>query len=473
MSADETSFWEQFVAEDALNKAADTPQATQNSIAGPEELAFWGQFEQEAPKRSIGSRALRAPVSALHGAAQAAQDIFGFSPTLAGAERSMKGQEERAPTLYPETALEKGLSRAARSATSTAALGGGRKLAGLAASGAFAAQGVEEAGGGPVLQLVAELLPIAAQPIVSGTLVASKASKPFVEGAKRLGMTSKEIAPLVRGGTAENLSKSFLAKPSTRNKIVQETRGGVTRALETADEAVAKIGNLPEDLRTSLLDKWSELTTKVATGVGEFPGDQAAAKFLREEMGQIGKKRLTGQDLGKLYRSINQRPIIRDSEVGRMAKEQILETLKKANPSAGADFELGNQIYSRLKIIEGGPRHAGENLNKAELYGLVRGLADPKKGSVSAISAFGSHIVLRSAFTHVVSGPRGHRVVQKMFSALADGKPAVAQAAARKLDEMVNEQIEAQGGPGVSISNPTQAAGLGLFHRSKGRLPTP
>jgi len=403
------------------------------------------ESEKPQPLRAAG----RLGLSALIGAARGASQL--------GGQPDLRRPQERGEFFSPETGLEKGVARGAEAALTTAALGGGGKVAGLAASGGLLGQAVEEAGGGPAAQFVAEILPVALSPVVAGKLVPSKANRPFVKAAKRLGMTDKEIAPLVRGGKANSLAKSFIAKPSTRKKIVAQSEKGVQKALRSADEAVAKIGPLPQDLRTDILESFGELSGKVEGGIGELAGDKAAANFLRQEMRQIAPKELTGNDLRKLYRAINDKDALRSSEVGRLAKEKIVEVMTKANPTAAKDFETANQLYRRLKIIEGGPRHAGERLDRMELYGLVTGIATGHTGG--AIKSYAGAEGLRSAFTKAVSGPRGHRLVQKMFSALAEGKPAVAQAAAKRLLQDTEEDLSEE--PGIPVKS-NRVAGLGL-----------
>lgn len=432
---------------------------TEYEESSPDDFGFVAE-ETTSPLMRGGRTLGRLGLAALEGVTKSASQLGG-QPDLLAIRQAQLGEPARTPFFEAETGLEKGVSRAAEAALSTAALGGGGKIAGLAAGGGFLGQAVEEAGGGPTSQFVAEILPLAFSPVAAGKLVPSKAQKPLVDAAKRLGMTNKELAPLIRGPGAHGLSQSFLAKPATRKKIVEQSEKGVNRALSNADEAVRKIGEISQDLRTGLLDSFNELASKVEAGVGELAGNKKAASFLRQEMRQIAPRELTGNDLRKLYRAINENAVLRQSEVGRIAKETIVDTIAKANPQAAKEFQTANQLYTRLKVIEGGPRHAGERLDRMELYGLVTGIATGHTGQ--SIKTYLGTEGIRSSFTKAVSGPRGHRLVQKMFSALAEGKPAVAQAAAKRLLEETEQYDGKEESPRFSKR---QIAGLGLVKKA-------
>lgn len=386
-------------------------------------------FEEE---KSYGGPVGRVGLSFLQGLINTAQELTGGKELA-----KIRGAK---PIYEPQSGLEKALTRGTEAALSTAALGGTGVVSGLAGIGGVLGQGAEEAGLGGGAQFVAEVAPFILAPLASGKVLASKSEKPLVDAAKRLGLNDKEIAPLIRGKKATSLGRSFVAKPSTREKVVERTRRGVDGALNRATKKVVDLGELPQNLRTDVIEGLDSLATRAQSKVGTIPSEEKAVGFLRKEAQKIARKELTGKDLSALYRSLNKRFGATPPEVVRDAKELLLGVMEKASPSAASDYRAANELFSRLKMIEAGPGRAANYMDRAELYGLVSGIAAGHPGPAAA--GFAVADTTRRAFTHVMTGPRGQRLAAKVVKSVAEGKPAVAQAAAKRLLEDTQKEEE-------------------------------
>jgi len=407
-----------------------------------DELGFVeGDTQSASP--GLATKIGRGALSALTGATRAARSLAGtekIAKARASETARATGREVKEDFYEPETGLEKGIARGSEAALTTLALGGAPATAGLATAGGFLGQAAEEAGAGPGLQLAAELLPLIGAPVAAGKLLPKRADKSMVEAAKRLGMSDKQIAPLVRGRGATALGRSFIAKPATREKIVRRTKSGVDRAIDRANQQVGKIGEVTQDLRTGLIDRFEELASTTEQAIGTTAPEAKGVRFLRHELRKIGRQDLTGNDLRRLYRAANKEFGGSPPEIVREAKNAIVEVISKASPEAGTDFRAANEIYARFKGIEAGPSRAAEYMDRAELWGLITGVGTGHP--LGALETFAAAEGGRRAFTNVMMGPRGQRLAAKMLKGLQDGNRAAAQAAAKRL--IKETQIESE-----------------------------
>jgi hypothetical protein len=366
-------------------------------------------------------------------------------------------------------------------------IGAGGKLAKVAAlggAGGAASYGAEKAGAGSIGQFVAGSLPFLAAGAISPKLTASGVEKGFIKQAEFMGASPKEIAPLVASPLRKKLGESFVTKASTRQKILNDVQKGADKVINWAQNSTEAIGAVPQTLRKQVLRDLSgvlkESTTKAGIGAGNLavgrvvsrnlsrlqdkkpstikavapPPPKKLGRIVRRDLSRLKDvkkraekavappppKKLTGTDLWDMYREINDSKAMRESRLGQQVKSIIREAIGEASPTAGEQFNFANRYYARAKSLKKGFKNAGGKLDRIEQFGLMASIIAGHP-IVGAASFFGSEAA-RTAFTKAMASPRGHKIFQKMATAVDQGKNALALSAAKKLQEEVDKYME-------------------------------
>lgn len=259
-----------------------------------------------------------------------------------------------------------------------AATGGGLKaLATLAGSG-LAGQGIREAGGPEALATGTEIAGSILPSLLQGRLVPKGSdAKKTVEAGRHIGLTEKQITPLVQGEKkVATLSK--VARKGTKTKelfaSIKQKLGDSYDTIKSSKEAKV---NLPRAEQKSIIKEFSNIRNELLKTLEPSPDKQAAIDYIGKAINKLQNNTITPEHLVNFWQDINKSVKWNSLSGGKKSlaalKDPISKTLNKISPSLAKDFEMTNDLYSKYSQISKKlkPDLIDAIVNKGELLGAV------------------------------------------------------------------------------------------------------
>lgn len=400
-----------------------TPVENPNIVSQEESNGKY-RFVEEEPSR-LRSLVSAAPKGFAKELRQQLTHTLGFLPKTLGLEDKdtqlspVSDEEfyEKIENLLPtrENFAEQALERGGKIAP-YAAIGGGN-LAGQglrSALAGFLGQGAEEAGLPPWAQALAEL-PAFAGPNLGKKILPTKSQKELVEGARKLGLSEKEIAPLIQG---ENKQR-FLSKVVPR-------RGKTKKTLDKSYQALGKVYNRLSSSPIAEKTVAPELEDKILESFGEqikkFPSD--LRNLIKEDLSDLASGPISGTSLINFYQDLNHYIGKGHTKLG-ILKEPFYKAMNEISPELSRDFRLTNTLYSKYHNISGKlkPNLVDDLFSAATALKVIGGAS---LGNLPVlIETIGEHGA-RSLARELLLNPRLQNLSKKMMNALSSNKYAVA-----------------------------------------------
>lgn len=165
--------------------------------------------------------------------------------------------------------------------------------------------------------------------------------KELVEGARQLGMSEAQIAPLVREGWFADVLKKVSSKGTATSEALSETKGAIGNAFETlkkSENANRLISpKVYRKLVSELESANSGLTVK-------------AQDVVKKELENLYKGKKTPSALFEFTQKMN-RYFSELPELQAM-KKPILNALKQTDPNLAQKFSLANTLSNRFRAVE-------------------------------------------------------------------------------------------------------------------------
>lgn len=390
--------------------------------------------------RSIVSAPIKGMAKSVVGLGKLALDFFGdpnrifrsvTDPVIRGAEEKI---EERIPTQpeYLEKSLERG-GGLVLPAVLAAATGGGSILGAGASSlaGGFAGQAVEEAGGGPILQGLAEIGP-SALPRLARKIIPSSADQARILGmGRKFGMTEEQLAPLMPEAAKRRFFGKFAYSGEGAQEALQGTKKGIQniyQALETGPQAqqllspqatnqfIQDVNNLakrmPHNIRSQLKQDAADLVSSARQKGGFVP-----------------------EDLMNFYHDVSSRYNLGRPQL-ELFKGPIKDAIRSVDPHLASDFETVNRMYQ--KSIQIGrvlrPSEYEHLISLGEAYELGASVAKLDPGRLTRLLGV---VGFRKFSEKMLTSPRLQNMIKKTQDAVIKNQLPII----KRMGELIQEEF--------------------------------
>lgn len=252
--------------------------------------------------------------------------------------------------------------------------GGAKGLLSLAGAGT-AGQSLRELGAPELLATGVEIGGSILPSIVEGRLRPTRgsAAEQTVEQGRKVGLTEKQIAPLVQ---SENKVATVapLAKKGTKTKnrfaSIKESLGDSYTRIKASPEAQKALTRAEQhNMSTEFIKVRNELSRTLAPS----PEKEAAIAYIDKSLRTLRNGRVTPEHLVNFWQDINKTVKWNSIQGGKQAlarlKNPVADTLKRVSPQLAEDFEMTNSLYTKYAGISKKlkPDIIDSFINKAEL----------------------------------------------------------------------------------------------------------
>lgn len=302
------------------------------------------------------------------------------------------------------------------------ALGGGGKALSVLGGSGLLGQGSREIGAPEFVSSGIEIAAPLLQGSISGKLAPSKGVKTTVEAGRKIGLSEKQIAPLIQG-EAKTAILSKIARKGTKTKErfagIKESLGDSYNKIKLAPEAKIKLPNIEQ---ISLRKEFGGIRNELTKTLAPSPEKEAAIKYVEEALNTLRNVDVTPEHLVNFWQDINKSVNWNSISGGKKAlaqlKEPVSKVLKKVSPSLAEDFEMTNQLYSKYAQISKKlkPDLVDSFVNKGEIIaGFPAGLAIAQ-GNPYPLLALGGEVATRLMAREMLINPYFQNMAKKLVT---------------------------------------------------------
>lgn len=340
--------------------------------------------------------------------------------------------EEKLPT-QPEF-VEKSLERFGKMIP-YAAIGGWPGIA-RAVIGASAGQAVEEVGGGPIPQAVAEIIPAGLPSLGRKIVPSSTQQRQILDLGRKAGLTEKQLAPMM----PEDLKRRFFGKTASvgekaKEKLSEMRRGGSQVYQFVKGDVTAKNFLSPNELQ-----RFSSDMNKLGQDMPYAIRTQLKNDALDLVTSARQKGGVSGEDLINFYKDVSSR-----YNLGRTQLELFKGPIKKAihsiDQNLGKNFDIANEIWKRQAKIS-------KTLTPGEYEGLIdlgktfaTGVAAATGDTTTLIKILG-YTGYRKLSTAMLTSPRLQNLTKQAQNALEKNNIQALEKIGNLIAEEIGEEKE-------------------------------
>lgn len=309
-----------------------------------------------------------------------------------------------------------------------AALGGGGKALAVMAGSGGAGQTVREFGGPEWLASGLEIVPnLIHGAITSKVAPASKAAKETVNAGRKIGLTEKQLTPLIQSeGKAAVVSK--VARKGTKTKelfgSIKEKLGDSYNTIKASPQAKVK---LPNAEQISLRKEFGNIRNELSKTLAPSPDKEAALNYIEKSLESLRNVQVTPEYLVNFWQDINKSVKWNSINGGKKAlaalKEPISNTLKKVSPQLAEDFEMTNHLYSKYAQISKKlkPDLVDAFLNKGEIATAVPSALSLAYGNPLPLMGLGGEVATRLLAREMLINPYFQNIANKLVTNINSG----------------------------------------------------
>lgn len=395
------------------------PIAKSKYSATPEELEFASASMAEPMKEEIPWYKSY-PAAAIKGLTKG---IISLGESFGGLHqpRGMKEEQEQQRAELLEKALpseegfvEGALERGGKILPSALAGPGGITSA-LVRTGAAALSGetAKKLGAGETGQAIAEL-PAFLAPGLGKKIIPTKKQAEVVSEARRLGMTEKEIAPLIQSEKKQAALSKYAFKGDNTKEILQGSKKAVGNIYNALSESeVAKKTITPEI--------YQEMTEGFKKSFEKIPSEML--KKIAPDIKIMIEGDITGEKMMNFYHKLNHYINKGDAQLG-LLMNPLKKSIESVSTELAKDFKMANKLYERSAKIR-------KSLNpKSEEWfsKLMRGSA-PYRMAAGILSGYYPILLeaigeqaTRQLATKMLTSPRFQNLTKQMIDAAANNQ---------------------------------------------------
>lgn len=261
----------------------------------------------------------------------------------------------------------------------------GKAATSLAGAG-LAGQTLREAGAPEALATGTEIVGSLAPSLIKGKVAPSGKEKTLAEGARKIGLSEKEITPLIQPEKKVATLSKIAKKGEKTKELFSSIKDKLGDSYESLKSAPIAQKNIPSKQTSNLIRKFVDIETDLTKTLQPSPDKEAAIKFINGATEKLIRDGATPEELINFWQDINKSVKWNSIQGGKKAlarlKEPILETIKEIDPEMAKNFEVTNQLYSKYVNVAKKlkPDIIDSFANKAEMmavgpaaYGLATG----------------------------------------------------------------------------------------------------
>lgn len=342
----------------------------------------------------------------------------------------------------PQTRAGRYAKRIGEAGGSGLSLGAGAGTLGALGAGATAGQTVEELGGSPTAGALTELLTsLGAGALKGKVLPGSKEAQELAQAGRTLGLTERELAPLLKGRRGFALGSTFTRKTERLKKFADSIENKLGDAFKGVREEAAKYGDLSGAQSQKLVDKLGKTLEKVTKTHNPSDAEKAAANILQEAISNIDSQGSSYEKLISSYRSINQQPK-RVRNLLEPVKKAYASELAKASPELASDFNRSNRLYAQFmdRVSRMRPETFDKIINKAEAMGIGTGVLFAALGHPWLLKGILVESGLRSLSKQYLTNPYLQNLPNKLIHAIKNGKTKTAVNLIKEFKQYVKDE---------------------------------
>lgn len=361
--------------------------------------------------------------------------LFGLDQQLQGTLKTEPEAQEEIQRIFPtqEDFPEKILERAGR-LTPYTATGGGSVLGTATRTGlaSLLGQTAEEAGLPPAAQSIAEIFALGV-PAFSKKITPTAIQKPLVEGGREIGMTEKEITPLIHGK-----EKKILPKVSFKKFRTQKALEKSKTALDTAAEKLETHPSMDVVLASPQANTVMNNIDKIISS--KFSSDER--KLIKGDLEFLKSSPKSLGDFYKFFRDLN-KVISKNPEARKtlnLLKPEINNAIKEISPEFAKTFDLTNKLYSNyFNINEKLTPHWQDIFKSLAGRGVGHAILGPLLGYVPSLVVTAGEVGARNLAREMLINPRFQNLSKQIVKSLNENKIGIASQLWKRLTEEIRE----------------------------------
>ncbi len=311
----------------------------------------------------------------------------------------------------------------------------------------MAGQGIREGGGPEALASTVEIAPPLLHGAVSSKLApTSKSAKDTVEAGRKIGLTEKQIAPLVQG-EQKSAILSKVARKGTKTKqlssSIKETLGNSYNSIKNSTDAKVKI---PNSEQINIRKEFGNIRNEMSKTLAPSPEKEAAIDYIEKSLKTLRDVDITPEYLVNFWQDINKSVKWNSITGGKKAltelKDPISKVLKNVSPKLAEDFELTNQLYSKYAQISKKlkPDLVDSFVNKGEIITAIPSGLALVSGNPLPLLGLGGEVATRLLAREMLINPYFQNVASKLVTNFNSGSAKGVKDLVNQVQEYMNRK---------------------------------
>lgn len=300
--------------------------------------------------------------------------------------------------------------------------GAGKALSVMGGSGA-AGQVIRELGGPEWLASTLEIAPNLLHGAVTSKLASTtKAAKETVKAGRHVGLSEKQIAPLIQGERKTAVLSKVARKGTRTKKLFDSIKESLRDSYNNIKASPQAKVHLPNAEQIGLRKEFGNIRNELSKTLAPSPDKQAALDYIEKSLESLRNANVTPEYLINFWQDINKSVKWNSINGGKKAlaalKEPISNTLKKVSPQLAEDFEMTNHLYSKYVQISKKlkPDLVDSFVNKGEIVAaLPAGLA-LVQGNPTSLIALGGEVATRLLAREMLINPYFQNLANKLVT---------------------------------------------------------
>ena len=291
-------------------------------------------------------------------------------------------------------------------------------------------------------ELILSLLPGAIQ---KKLIPSSSEGKKLAEAGRLIGLTEKEITPLVQGERKISTLSKIARKGGKTKELfgsIKEKLGDSYDSLKTSPIAQERIS--PKQT-SSLIRKFVDIETDLGKTLQPSPDKESAIKFVQSATEKLINNGATSEELVNFWQDINKSVKWNSISGGKKAlaklKEPILETLKEVDPNMANKFEMTNQLYSKYANVAKAlkPDLVESFATKAEMMTVLPAALGLVNGNPWVFAGLASEAGIRTLAREMIINPYFQNVAKKLVINMNSGSSSGIQSTMKQVKEYMTK----------------------------------
>lgn len=254
------------------------------------------------------------------------------------------------------------------------------------------------------------------------------AREKVLEFARAAGMSEKEIAPLLQGGT----KKKWLAKLASKGESTGEKLGKTKSAIGRVYDS---IGELPGANQTYTTGQKTRLIKNLQDQFEKMPA--SVKKVIQEDFQTLIDGPIDGKKVMKFFSDVNHELGPKTKQLS-LLKDPIKKSLMEVDSTMGHMFDATNNLKSKYHSIANRlrPGIADALISEGKSQGALWGVLSGDVGLISKIAKLSG---AKKVAEFMLTSPRWQNLSGKMVSALNSGKFVVAEHVKKQMIDEIKD----------------------------------